>query len=98
VTIWRVVVPELVSAAVWLPASGDAAPGFNSMLRGRSSSAAMAGRLKAMIAMLAKIVVHRDMGVSSGSALLPGYQIIRSQRSEISDQRSEFSDQNSVIF
>jgi hypothetical protein len=62
VTIWRVVVPELVSAAVWSAASEDAAPGFNSILRGRSSSAAMAGRLKAMIAILAKIVVHRDMG------------------------------------
>jgi hypothetical protein len=62
VTIWRVVVPELVSAAVWPAASGDAAPGFNSILRGGSLSAAMAGRQKAMIAMLAKTVVHRDMG------------------------------------
>src|SRR5512141_1409425 len=40
VTIWRVVVPELVSAAVWPAASGDAAPGFNSILRGGSLSAA----------------------------------------------------------
>jgi hypothetical protein len=59
VTIWRVVVP--VSSAVLSAASEEAAPGFNSILRGRSS-AAMAGKLKAMIAMLAKIVVHRDMG------------------------------------
>jgi hypothetical protein len=87
VTIWRVVVPELVSAAVWPAASGDAAPGFNSILRGGSLSAAMAGRQKALIAMLAKIVVHRDMGVSSGSALLPEYQISGSQRSEISDRK-----------
>ena len=34
---------------------------------------------QALIAMLAKIVVHRDMGVSSGSALLPRYQISGSQ-------------------
>jgi hypothetical protein len=87
VTIWRVVVPGLVSAAVWPAASGDAAPGFNSILRGGSLSAAIAGRQKALIAMLAKIVVHRDMGVSSGSALSPGYQISESQRSEISDQK-----------
>jgi hypothetical protein len=44
------VVPELVSAAVCPAVSAGAAPGFNSILRGRSSSAAMAGRLKAMIA------------------------------------------------
>jgi hypothetical protein len=49
VTICRVVVPEPVSSAVWPAASSAGAPpGFNSMLRGRESSAAMAAKLKAM--------------------------------------------------
>jgi hypothetical protein len=88
VTIWRVVVPELVSAAVWPAASGDAAPGFNSILRGASLSAAMAGRLKAIIAMLAKIVVHRDMGSLLWLGTVVRISKIRSQRSEISGHKT----------
>ena len=49
VTICRVVVPEPASSAVWPAASSAGAPlGFNSMLRGGESSAAMAAKLKAM--------------------------------------------------
>jgi len=45
----------------------------------------MAGTLKAMIAMLAKIVVHRDMGSLLWLGTVAGYQLseVRNQNSEI---------------
>jgi hypothetical protein len=69
----------LVSAAVW--PSGATAPGFNSILRGKSSAAAATPALKLSKIRLSGRVVHRDMVLSpSGSAPFQG---IRNQKSEV---------------
>jgi hypothetical protein len=82
VTICRVVAGGLASSAASVSPL-PAAPGFNSMLRGRVSSAAMAAKLKATTVRLANAIVHRDMG----SLLWLGtISNIRNQRSEVRNQ------------
>jgi hypothetical protein len=58
----------------------------------------MAGKLKAMIAMLAKIVVHRDMGRLLWLGTVASISEVRSRKSEIGDQRSDIGDHKSAIF
>jgi hypothetical protein len=86
VTIWRVVVPELVSAAVWPAASGDAAPGFNSILRGGSLSAATAREAEGY---------DCDAGKNSGPSGHGESPLARHCCQDIRDQKSEIGNQRS---
>jgi hypothetical protein len=95
VTIWRVVVPELVSAAVWPAASGRRGTGLQLdiarwvAIRGDGREAR---RLRA-----GKNSGPSGHGVSPGSALLPGYPRSRSRESEISDRKTVIFDFRRLI-